>query len=64
MNRVKRLAAVILCAVTAAGIFTGCGDIDRDKYIAKSRSEAEGSSASEERADNVRRSVEIHEIHS
>ena len=48
MNRVKRLAAVILCAVTAAGIFTGCGDIDRDKYIAKSRSEAEGSSASEE----------------
>lgn len=48
MNRIKKLAAVFLCAVISAGIFAGCGDVDRDKYIAKSKSEADSSSSGEE----------------
>lgn len=41
MKKMKKTFAIILCAALAAGILTGCGDADRDKYIAKTRSEAE-----------------------
>lgn len=41
MKRISKIVSVMLCAVVAAGMLSGCGKVDRDEYIARTRSEAE-----------------------
>lgn len=41
MKKISKIVSVMLCAAFTAGMMSGCGDVDRDQYIARTRSEAE-----------------------
>lgn len=41
MKKIGRVVSVMLCAAFAAGMLSGCGDVDRDNYIARTRSESD-----------------------
>lgn len=47
MKKIGKIASVMLCAAFAAGMLSGCGSVDKESYIAETRSEAEASSAAE-----------------
>lgn len=41
MKKISKLVSVMLCAAFAAGMLSGCNEVDREGYIAKTRSEAD-----------------------
>lgn len=51
MKKISKLVSVMLCAAFAAGMLSGCNDVDREGYIAKTRSEAD-SEKSDSQADS------------
>ncbi len=53
MNKLKKTISVILCATLASGILSGCGDVDKEKYVAKSRSEADENISIEENPEEI-----------
>lgn len=46
MKKISKIVSVMLCAVFAAGMLGGCGEVDREGYIAKTRSEADAEKSS------------------
>ncbi len=47
MKKFNKIFSAVLCAALAAGALSGCGNVNKDKYVAKKRSESESSQAAE-----------------
>lgn len=62
MKNIGKIVSVMLCAVFAAGMLSGCGDVDRDQYIARTRSEAEADSSSQNEQSSAAESSGIEKI--
>lgn len=58
MKRSIRIISAVLCAVMTAGVLSGCGNVDKDKYVAQKRSDAESSQAAEAEADSSQADAE------
>ncbi|MCI7804675.1 MAG: hypothetical protein MR503_06335 [Oscillospiraceae bacterium] len=48
MKKISKIVSAMLCTVLAAGMLSGCGEVDKEGYVAKTRSEADNVSSQAE----------------
>ncbi len=62
MKKISKLVSVMLCAAFAAGMLSGCDDVDREGYIAKTRSEADSEKSDSQAESQAEQSSEAERI--
>lgn len=55
----RKIASVLLCGTLAAAMLSGCDEVDKDTYVARTRSEAEAESKAEAEAQNSQNAEEL-----